>query len=125
MPNLQKSASRAWERLKRSNGIDCDITSSDGLWTNIIKIVLARVDSEAIASREVVYVAGRQDILVAVEDYHPTGRDPQEGDKFVYQEGFIKITAEARPPSQSEACFYRWYGGSVFRIHCKVVKREQ
>lgn len=85
-------------------------------------VVLARTDSQGISTREAILVAGVQDILVAASDY--TLGEPADGDAFTYEEGGQTVTAEARPPTGQDACFVRWNGAEVFRVHCKIVSRE-
>lgn len=117
-------ATELFEELQDEEGILCSIVRT-GVGTIVPKVVLGRTDSEAVSTREAVVSTDKQDVLVKAADYGALG-EPADGDQITYTEAETGqlITLEARPPSNTEKCFYRWHGGPVFRIHCKVTGRE-
>ncbi len=130
MPNLRKGIEHHWRRLQRSNGIEGSfegVRDGHNLYGGS-RIVLARIDSQALTSREVIVDADSQDILIDVQDWlRGLHGPPQDGDKITYSSApnvAANITAEVRPPSDSQPCFTRWYGETVYRVHCKVVERN-
>ena len=109
-----------WTALKTTTGIEATVTR--GATTIEPTIVLGAADSEAISRRESIISAGRQDVLVAVEDYSDLG-EPADGDLFTYTEAGQTVTGEARPTGSSTKCFELWRGSAVFRVHLKITAR--
>lgn len=116
---LQASILRHFRRLKLTEGVSATLTR--GAVTTTPTIVLGRTDSQALTNREATFSADSQDILVEAAEYIG---EPQDGDSIAWDEEGQLVTAEARPPTGTERCFSRWKGGQVYRVHCKVISRE-
>lgn len=122
---LAELAEFQFNTLKALEGVVATIARGADA-TEPTTVVLGRVDSQATTTREATYTANAQDILILDSDYRPTGQpsEPQDGDVITLtQRGFV-ITLEARPPDENQACFQRWKGGAVFRVHTKIQSRE-
>lgn len=119
---LAAAALLHFSRLKSLCGVACTVTR--GATEITPTIVLAGTDTESITTREASISAGVQDLLVSAADYADLS-EPEDGDSFVYSQGGMTITCEARPASGQEKCFTRWRGDGVFQVHCKIVGRVE
>lgn len=110
-----------FNRLRLFSGVSATITRGD---TQLAPtVVLSQADRQAVTSREVVYDADTQDILIAAADYAGLV-EPQDGDRIQYIENNQQITADVRPFADNQPCFVRWDGNAVFRVHCKIRERQ-
>ncbi len=119
---LAADALEMFNDTQDEEGVTASIARPGGATLTGVTVVLARSDATALTTREAVVTSDTQDIFVEASDYGAL-TEPADGDIFSYTQNSQTVTAEARPPSGSDKCFYRWYGGSVFRVHCKVTSR--
>lgn len=112
-----------FEEMQQEEGVVVSLTRGATTLEGIT-VVLARTDGQAVTSRESIITSDSQDILIAASNYSELA-EPQDGDQFCFSdENGSSVTAEARPPNEGQKCFYRWRGGSVFRVRCKVIIRS-
>lgn len=110
-----------FNRLRLFSGVSATITRGDIRLSPTV--VLSQADRQSVSSRDVVYDADTQDILIAAADYADLG-EPQDADRIVYTENGQQMTADVRPFADNMPCFVRWDGNAVFRVHCKIRERQ-